>query len=53
MADTTGDEMLRAAALEVRASCDACHTLSMKVYVKPEVRDEDLEFDFDAVLPKD
>jgi cytochrome c556 len=53
MADTTGDEMLRAAALEVRASCDACHALSMKVYVKPEVRDEDLEFDFDSVLPKD
>jgi hypothetical protein len=53
MAETTGEEPLRAAARSLRASCDACHALSMKAYVKPEVTLEDLEFDFDSVLSKD
>ena len=53
MAETTGAEPLRAAARNLRASCDACHALSLKAYVKPEVTQEDLEFDFDSVLPKD
>lgn len=52
MAETTEAEPLRAAARNLRASCDACHALSLKAYVKPEVTREDLEFDFDSVLPK-
>ncbi|MGD9842845.1 MAG: cytochrome c [Steroidobacteraceae bacterium] len=52
MAETMGTEPLRAAARNLRASCDACHALSMKPYVKPEVKPEDLDFDFDSALSK-
>ena len=52
MAETTGAEPLRVAARNLRASCDACHALSMKPYVAPQVSEEDLDFDFDSVLPK-
>jgi cytochrome c556 len=47
-----GAEAVRAAARGLRASCDACHALYLKVYVPPKVTAEDLNFDFDAFLPK-
>jgi cytochrome c556 len=51
MATTTGAEPLRAAARNLRASCDTCHALYLKSYVAPQARPEDFEFDFESVLP--
>lgn len=45
-------EPLRAASARLRASCDACHAGFMKPYTPPVVTDEDVNFDFDSVLPK-
>jgi len=53
MASATGEEPLRIAGRSLRASCDACHALYLKEYVPPKVTQEDLEFDFESVLPKD
>ena len=44
-------EALRAAGLRLRATCDTCHARFSQPYTPPEVRQEDLEFDFDSVLP--
>ena len=44
-------EPLRAASLQLRAACDACHAGFMKPYMPPVVTDEDRNFDFDSVLP--
>jgi len=52
MATTDGEESLRAAARNLRASCDACHVLFTKPYAPPQVLPADLEFDFDSVLPQ-
>ena len=48
---TNDDESLRAAAMRLRAACDACHAAYMKAYAPPEVSAEDFEFDFESVLP--
>jgi cytochrome c556 len=48
-----GAEPLRTAARNLRASCDACHTLFTEPYTPPQVTREDLEFDFDSVFQKD
>ncbi len=45
----TPDE-LKAGALALRATCDACHALYLRPYVPAKVTDEDLNFDFDSVL---
>ena len=44
-------EPLRAASVQLRAACDACHAGFMKPYTPPVVTDEDRNFDFDSVLP--
>lgn len=44
-------EPLRAAAVQLRAACDACHAGFMKPYTPPAATEEDKEFDFDSVLP--
>jgi hypothetical protein len=51
MAESKGASELRAAGLSLRASCDACHALYLRPYVRGEVSQEDLDFDFDSVLP--
>lgn len=53
MADMTDGDELRTAALGLRAACDACHALYLLPYARPEVTEEDVEFDFDSVFPKD
>jgi cytochrome c556 len=53
MAATTGAEPLREASRSLRASCDSCHALSMRPYVRSKVSQEDLDFDFDSVFQKD
>jgi cytochrome c556 len=52
MAETQGDEPLRAASLRLRASCDACHALYLRPYAPPKVLDSDYKFDFDSALRK-
>jgi cytochrome c556 len=49
--DAEDGEALRDASAALRGACDACHAAFMKVYTPPEVRPEDLEFDFESVLP--
>ena len=44
-------EPLRAASVQLRAACDACHAGFMKPYTPPVATDEDKNFDFDSVLP--
>jgi cytochrome c556 len=44
-------EPLRAASARLRASSDRCHAAFMKPYTPPVVTDEDLNFDFESVLP--
>jgi cytochrome c556 len=44
-------EPLRAASVQLRAACDACHAGFMKPYTPPVITDEDRNFDFDSVLP--
>lgn len=51
VAASPDDQALRAAAGRLRASCDACHAVYLRPYVAAEVSSEDLEFDFDSVLP--
>jgi cytochrome c556 len=44
-------EPLRVASERLRAACDRCHAGFMKPYTPPVVTDEDLDFDFESVLP--
>jgi cytochrome c556 len=53
LAETTDAEQLRTASLSLRASCDACHALYLRPYVRSEVTQEDLDFDFDSVFQKE
>lgn len=48
---TADDESMRAAAMQLRAACDACHAAYMKPYTPPEASPEDFEFDFESALP--
>lgn len=50
MAETAAATELRIAGLSLRGSCDACHALYLRPYVRSGVTEEDLEFDFDAVF---
>lgn len=52
LATSEDGEPLRAASERLRASCDACHAGFMKPYTRPQVTDEDINFDFESVLPK-
>jgi cytochrome c556 len=47
----TPDE-LRAGALALRATCDACHAGFLRPYVPAKVEESDLNFDFDSVFRK-
>jgi cytochrome c556 len=47
----TPDE-LKAGALALRATCDACHAGFLRPYVPAKVEESDLNFDFDSVLKK-
>ena len=53
MADATGADVLREAALGVRASCDSCHARYMRPYVRGTVNQEDKDFDFDSIFQKE
>jgi cytochrome c556 len=50
MAKAEGKVQQRAASLQLRATCDACHDLYLRSYVPPKVQASDYEFDFDAAL---
>jgi hypothetical protein len=52
MATARGDEGLRTASRQLRASCDACHALFLRKYLPPKVQDSDYRFDFDSALRK-
>jgi cytochrome c556 len=47
----TPDE-LKAGALALRATCDACHAGFLRPYVPAHVEESDLNFDFDSALKK-
>jgi cytochrome c556 len=51
MAAMADPEALRAGALELRSTCDACHALYLRAYAGPEISTDDFDFDFDSVLP--
>jgi cytochrome c556 len=50
MAELTKPDELRAAAKNLRGTCDACHTPFLRPYVPSTVSDSDKDFDFDSVL---
>jgi cytochrome c556 len=50
MAKAEGKVQQRAASLQLRATCDACHDLYLRRYVPPHTQASDYEFDFDAAL---
>jgi cytochrome c556 len=52
MAVANGREQLRAASLRLRASCDACHTVYLRRYESPKVRESDYDFNFDSAVRK-
>jgi cytochrome c556 len=49
--ESADGEPLRAASVQLRSACDACHAGFMKPYTPPVITDEDRNFDFDSVLP--
>jgi cytochrome c556 len=51
LATAADGEPLRVASASLRAACDRCHAAFMKPYTPPVVTDEDLNFDFESVLP--
>ena len=53
MAAADGADALRAAGRNLRATCEACHAQFTRPYTPPQVTEEDLNFDFEAVLPRD
>ena len=44
---------LREAGMRLRAACDGCHAAFTKPYTPPVVTEEDLNFDFESVLPQE
>jgi hypothetical protein len=42
----------RTAAQALRETCDACHARFLRPYVPQGVTSEDLDFDFESVLPQ-
>jgi cytochrome c556 len=51
--DAEDTEALRTASARLRGMCDTCHAQFMKPYTPPKVLPEDLEFDFESVLPNE
>ena len=43
----------RGAGMRLRAACDGCHAAFTKPYTPPVVTEEDLNFDFESVLPQE
>ncbi len=52
LAKTKGDDAMRKASLELRASCDACHAVFLRKYESPKAQAADDQFDFDSALGK-
>lgn len=50
LAEASGPDALRSAAANLRATCDACHTLHVRPYVPSQVSEEDTNFDFDSLF---
>lgn len=50
LTEAAGEDALRAAALGLRASCDACHALNLRPYEASKVTEEDLDFDFESIF---
>jgi cytochrome c556 len=48
LAATSQPEASKAASLNLRGTCDACHAVFLRPYVAGSVSDEDLQFDFDG-----
>jgi cytochrome c556 len=46
------DDVRRTGAQALRATCDACHARFLRPYVPQGVTSEDLDFDFESVLPQ-
>jgi cytochrome c556 len=53
MAAKTKPDDLKAAALSLRATCDACHTPYLRAYVPESANKSDEQFDFDSVFKPD
>lgn len=51
LAAAEGADAVRTAGRNLRATCDSCHARFMRPYTPPEVSEDDLNFDFDSVLP--
>jgi cytochrome c556 len=52
LAAADGGDAVRAASLELRGTCDACHAGFTRPYVPQGASDADRDFDFDSVLPQ-
>jgi len=50
MASKTKTDDLKAAALSLRGTCDACHTPYLRAYVPETASPADEQFDFDSVF---
>ena len=50
MGEAQTNDALRSGSAKLRASCDACHTLSLRKYVPQKPNAADQGFDFDAAL---
>ena len=48
LAATSQPDARKAASLNLRGTCDACHAVFLRPYVAGSVSDEDLQFDFDG-----
>lgn len=53
LAEMSDAESLQTASTGLRASCDACHALYLRPYVRSTVTEEDLDFDFDSLFGTD
>ena len=46
----TDPDGIKAGALALRGSCDACHALFLRPYTAAKVNDQDANFDFDKLF---
>ena len=50
LASTTDSDGIKAGALALRGSCDACHTLFLRPYTAAKANEQDASFDFDKLF---
>ncbi len=50
VADASDEPSLKAAARQLRASCDSCHAVYLRKYEPPKPKASDAEFDFEGAL---